>query len=77
MRYARRLTRMQPIDDELYGELERNFSQRQLIELAFTVGLNNLVSRFHATFQTDLDETTSDQLAATCPVTLPPRPDSG
>lgn len=75
VRYARQLTRMEPIDDDLYGELEHHFEQRQIIELAFTVGLNNLVSRFHATFHTDLDETTSDALAVSCPLPLPPPPD--
>lgn len=74
VRYARRLTNMEPIDDDLYSELERHFEQRQIIELAFTVGLNNLVSRFHATFHTDLDEATSDQVAVACPVPLPPPP---
>lgn len=74
VRFSRRLTRMEPIDDEFYAELERHFTRTQLIELTFYIGMNNLVSRFHITFHTDLDETTSEQLAAACPLPLPPRP---
>jgi alkylhydroperoxidase family enzyme len=74
VRFSRRLTRMEPIDDPLYAELERHFSQTQLIELTFYVGLNNLVSRFHATFHTDLDAAMSGQVASACPVPLPQLP---
>lgn len=56
--YAQRSTRMEPIDDDLYGRLSSHLSQHQLIELCFTVGLSNLVNRFHATFLTDLDAET-------------------
>ncbi len=69
--FSRRLTSMEPIDDELYAELERHFTRTQLIELTFYIGMNNLVSRFHMTFHTDLDESTSEQLAAACPLPLP------
>ncbi|MGH2686451.1 MAG: carboxymuconolactone decarboxylase family protein [Actinomycetota bacterium] len=60
--YAQRSTRMLAIDDELYGRLTANLSQTQLIEVCLTVGLSNLVNRFHATFLTDVDpETLSAQ----------------
>jgi alkylhydroperoxidase family enzyme len=74
VRYTRTLARMEPIDDALYGELERHFDTRQIIELCFIVGSAGLVNRFHATFHTDLDEETTEQLGASCPVPLPPAP---
>lgn len=65
--YAQRSTRVQPIDDELFGRLSAYFSQEQLIELCLTVGLSNLVNRFHATFLTDVD---AETLAAAIPEEL-------
>lgn len=72
--YARRSTRMEPIDDELYGRLERHFSKRQQIELCFTVGMSNMVNRFHATFLTELDPETGRAVAEACPLPVPPSP---
>jgi alkylhydroperoxidase family enzyme len=76
--YARRSTRMETIDDELYAELERCYPTEQVIELCFTVGLSNVVNRFHATFHTDLDPETADVFRDGSPVPLPrldaPRP---
>jgi alkylhydroperoxidase family enzyme len=74
VRYARRSTRMEPIDDALFTELARHFDTRQLMELCFTVGISNMVNRFHATFRTPLDEHTSATLADSCPLELPPEP---
>lgn len=81
VRYARAATRMQPIDAALYRELERHFVPAQLVDLCLTVGLSNVVNRFHATFLTDLDPRISedaeagDREAGACPVPrpLPPR----
>ncbi len=75
--YARRSTRMEPIDDDLYAELERNFPTQQIMELCFTVGLSNVVNRFHATFHTDLDVETADEFRAGSPLPLPPLPEPG
>jgi alkylhydroperoxidase family enzyme len=77
VRYAQLSTRMQPIGDELYGELTRHFDVQQIIELCMTVSLSNQVNRFHATFLTDLDEDMADALSASCPLPLPPHPTSG
>lgn len=74
IRYARRSTRMEPIDDALYAELELHFPTAQIIELCFTVGLSNVVNRFHATFHTDLDAETSAELRTGSPLPLPPLP---
>ena len=71
--FARTSTRMQPITDEIYADLSAHFDTQQIMEISFTVGLDQLVSRFHATVRTDLDEATTDQLTS-CPVTLPPAP---
>jgi alkylhydroperoxidase family enzyme len=59
VRYARVSTRMEPITDQLYAELAEHFDERQIIELCMTVGLSNVVNRFHATFLTDLDDATA------------------
>jgi len=66
--YSRRSTRMEPIDDELYAELERHYPTEQIIELCFTVGLSNVVNRFHATFHTDLDAETAEVFRAGSPL---------
>ena len=60
--YARRSTALEPIDDALFESLALRFDEQQLIELCFTVGLSNMVNRFHATFHTDVDDATLEQL---------------
>jgi len=70
--YAQRSTRMEPITDELFGRLQQHLNQRQLIELCFTVGLSNVINRFHATFLTEVDEATQQVLAPSCPMPLAP-----
>ena len=68
--YAQRSTRMEPITDELYGRLQQHLDQRQLIELCFTVGLSNVINRFHATFLTEVDPATQEVLAPSCPMPM-------
>jgi alkylhydroperoxidase family enzyme len=75
--YSRRSTRLEPIDDELYAQLERQYSTQQIMELCFTVGLSNVVNRFHATFHTDLDEETAAEFRDGSPLPLPLLPDQG
>jgi alkylhydroperoxidase family enzyme len=72
--YARTSTWFQPITDEIWDNLAKHFTQRQIMDISFTVGLDQLVSRFHATVQTDVDSVTTDQLKDSCPVPLPPPP---
>jgi alkylhydroperoxidase family enzyme len=74
VRYARRLTRLEPIDDALYAELQRTFTLQEIMELCFTVGISNAVNRFHATFHTPLDDRTRDALGDTSPLRLPDQP---
>lgn len=71
VRYAQASTRMDPITDELYAELSAHYPVEKMIEICFTIGLSNLINRFHATFLTDVDPTTQDALAPSCPLPLP------
>ena len=73
--YARRSTGMEPIDDGLFTRLRRHFSSEQVMELCFTVGVANVINRFHATFLTDVDAVTLEELGDAPPLRLPPRPD--
>jgi len=83
VRYAQRSTRLEPIDDGTYGDLARHFTGQQIIDICMTVGLSNMVNRFHATFLTDLDEATTaeaesgDRAAGACPIPRPKPPRAG
>lgn len=80
IRYARKATRMEPIDDATYGALADHFSVPQIMDICMTVGLSNMVNRFHATFLTDLDAATTaeveagDRVAGSCPIPRPKPP---
>jgi alkylhydroperoxidase family enzyme len=76
VRYAQRSTRMAVIDDRTYGDLTEHFTSEQIIEICFTVGLSNMINRFHATFLTEVDPETQEALAPSCPLAYPevPRP---
>jgi len=81
VRYAQKSTRLEVIDNELYRDLECHFSKQQVIDLCLTVGLSNMINRFHATFRTDLDgETTAaaeagDLEHGSCPLSRPKPPE--
>ncbi len=68
--YAQRSTRMERIDDDLFGRLSEHLTQHQLIELCFTVGLSNVINRFHATFLTEVDPATQDVVSPACPLPM-------
>ena len=74
IRYSQASTQMKPITEAIYFELSRYFTTVQIMELWATVSLSNQVNRFHATFLTDLDQTTLEHLGASCPLPLPPSP---
>jgi alkylhydroperoxidase family enzyme len=80
VRYAQKSTRMLPIDERTYGDLVAHFSKQQIIDLCLTVGLSNMINRFHATFLTDVDDSTLLEVEAgnttpgVCPIPLPMRP---
>ncbi|MGI8549355.1 MAG: carboxymuconolactone decarboxylase family protein [Dehalococcoidia bacterium] len=77
VRYAQQSTREIVIADQTYAALVPHYSRQQIIDICLTVGLSNMVNRFHATFQTDLDEETlaaveaGDAAAGACAL---PRP---
>ena len=70
IRYSELLTLENRVSDSLYAELEARFSREELVELCFTVGLAALVNRVHATFRTELDESTHAEVGAApfCPI---------
>jgi alkylhydroperoxidase family enzyme len=72
--YSRRLTRLEPIDDELYAALQRHFTRNEMMELCFTIGVSAIINRFHATFHTPLDERTRVQFEHGSPIPFPERP---
>lgn len=80
VRYAQKITRLEPIDNETYGALKAHFSDQQIIDLCLTIGISNTINRFHATFQTDVDESTLAEVEAgnaepgVCPIPLPKQP---
>jgi hypothetical protein len=64
VRYAQKSTRLEPIDDATYNALAAHFSVPQIMDITLTVGLSNMVNRFHATFRTDVDADTLAAVAA-------------
>ena len=72
--FARKSTRMEPIDDETWSALAAHFDPKQLMEIMFIVGFNQLISRMHAAVRTDVDELITDAVGTSCPVHLPPMP---
>jgi len=62
IRYAQKSTRLETIDDKTYGDLEVHFNPQQIIDICLTVGLSNMVNRFHATFKTDIDDGTLSEV---------------
>lgn len=74
IQYAQASTLMQPITDQLYGDLNRYFDTQRIMELWAVVSLSNQVNRFHATFLTDLDDRTRNELGSSCPLPLPGHP---
>src|SRR3954466_16023410 len=62
VRFSQRSTRMLPLDDAAEQAGAGRFDTQQLSGLCFAVGLSNMVSRFRATFLTDLDPWTRSAL---------------
>jgi alkylhydroperoxidase family enzyme len=56
--YSETLTASNTVSDELYERLNDVFSSEEIMELAMTVGLSAMVNRVHATFKTDVDDST-------------------
>lgn len=60
LEYADLMHRSVKVPDELYARLCAEFSEKEIVELAVTVGLGHLINRFHGTFQTRLDQHPGD-----------------
>ena len=77
IRYAQKSTRLEPIDERRTAQLTAHFSTQQIMDICLTVGLSNMVNRFHATFRTDVDAATmaeveaGDAIAGVCAIPVP------
>ncbi|MEZ5856472.1 MAG: hypothetical protein R3D67_17620 [Hyphomicrobiaceae bacterium] len=80
VRYAQKSTRLEVIDDAIYNDLKLHFTKQQIIDICLTVGLSNMINRFHATFRTDVDAATlaeadsGDTVYGACPIPRPKPP---
>ncbi len=54
MRYAEQATRHIHVDDSLFSRLKRSLGDRELLELAMTVGIANFTNRVTETLRLDL-----------------------
>ncbi len=64
VRYAQASTKSITIDDGVYSDLAKHFSTEQIMEICLMVGSSNFVNRFHATFLSDVDESTTEAVEA-------------
>lgn len=81
IRYAQHSTSNISIDSETYNALAEHFTTQQIIDICLTVGLSNMINRFHATFLTDVDEKTlaaveagDEEASGVCPIPRPSMP---
>jgi len=51
------------VTDATYEELTRHFTNAEIVKICIAVSFAGLVNRVHATFRTDLDQTTLDSVA--------------
>ena len=54
MRYAEQATRHIHVDDALFNRLKQSLSDRQIVELAMTVGIANFTNRVTETLRMEL-----------------------
>jgi hypothetical protein len=71
IRFSRRSTKMEPIDNRTWADLTAHFDTRAIMEIVFIVGMDQVISRMHAALRTDLDGVTSDEIGDTCAVPMP------
>lgn len=76
VRYSRASTLMQPITADIWKGLTDHYDVKQIIDIVFIVGMDQIISRFHAAILTEVDDDTLEQVAATCPVPFPQVPHS-
>lgn len=63
LRYTDALSRNNQVDDDLYQELATHFSETEIMKLCITVSFAGLVNRVHATFLTDVDQSTLETVS--------------
>jgi alkylhydroperoxidase family enzyme len=75
LRYSEALTRENRVDDALYAALSARFSTQEILQLCVTIGMSGLVNRVHATFRTDVEESTLAAVAdlPACPLPVAKR----
>ena len=61
--YADAVSIRNTVSEETYEELSRNFTRPEIVKICIAVSFAGLVNRVHATFRTDLDQTTLDSVA--------------
>lgn len=61
--YADAVSIRNTVSEETYEELSRNFTSAEIVKICIAVSFAGLVNRVHATFRTDLDQTTLDSVA--------------
>lgn len=64
VRYAQVSTRSISIDQDVYDALAKHYTTEQIMEICLMVGVSNFVNRFHATFLSDVDQSTLDNVEA-------------
>lgn len=74
VRYSRASTLMQPIDATMWRDLTDHFDVKRIIDIIFIIGMDQIISRFHAAIHTEVDEDTLAEVAASCPVPFPAVP---
>jgi alkylhydroperoxidase family enzyme len=72
--YARRLSRAEVVDDDLFASLREHFTLHQLMELCFTIGIAGIINGFHRTFHTPLDDSTRAAFESGSPIPIPAPP---
>lgn len=74
VRYSRASTLMQPITGELWRGLSDHFDTKQILDIVFIVGMDQMISRMHAAILTEVDEFTPRTGRAVLPgaVAAPP-----
>lgn len=64
VRFTDQLVRVERPDDEVFDELRRHLSDREVVELIFTAGNYLLLARMMTALELDLDEPMGDRLIA-------------
>ena len=64
---------MEVIGDVTFADLAAHFEPAQITEICLTVGMSNMINRFHAAFRTGWTRRPREALASACPACVPHR----